>query len=337
MPRTRNPLPSLPKLLDRKLYKTGQTRGADDDDILQNRVLRNSTALFPYRVWNPATCMPPEGSFERGYIVLISPGEWRDVTTGAHPIVDGNLTLGQNLLLFYQTRQELDLLPPESNGWTVASRRYCPPRELAAGELALRGHYVARIAGTTASGSGKILLGFTETKNKGAGIQGFEYASASRIGDCRLQLEAFVWMCPDALDVLVEKGMARTHAVQRRDTVLDFAKGKGLLDVARLTDLRVMNSSQQTICPLCRNPLSVSGFLSRLEQAEGREVLDLTVTALNLFHIEEVRYGAFNHRPYNLGWGCHHCNTTTRDMGLRKTLHWMQAILGANSDLLVSE
>ena len=30
----------LPKLLTRKLYKTGQTRGADDDEIYQNRVLR---------------------------------------------------------------------------------------------------------------------------------------------------------------------------------------------------------------------------------------------------------------------------------------------------------
>lgn len=29
---------SLPKLLKTKIYKTGQTRGADDDSIYQNRV-----------------------------------------------------------------------------------------------------------------------------------------------------------------------------------------------------------------------------------------------------------------------------------------------------------
>ena len=36
-------LPKLPSLLDRKIYKTGQTRGADDDEIYQNRVSRTSS------------------------------------------------------------------------------------------------------------------------------------------------------------------------------------------------------------------------------------------------------------------------------------------------------
>lgn len=47
MAKTRK-LPKLPQLLDRKIYKTGQTRGADDDVIYQNRVARNSTVLIPY-------------------------------------------------------------------------------------------------------------------------------------------------------------------------------------------------------------------------------------------------------------------------------------------------
>jgi hypothetical protein len=42
-------LPKLPQLLERKIYKTGQTRGADDDVIYQNRVGRNSTVLIPYQ------------------------------------------------------------------------------------------------------------------------------------------------------------------------------------------------------------------------------------------------------------------------------------------------
>lgn len=29
----RNKIPKLPQLLDRKIYKSGQTRGADDDEI----------------------------------------------------------------------------------------------------------------------------------------------------------------------------------------------------------------------------------------------------------------------------------------------------------------
>ena len=45
-------------------------------------------------------------------------------------------------------------------------------------------------------------------------------------------------------------------------------------------------------------------------------VPDLTVTEINLFHIRELRIGEFNHRPYNLGWGHHHCNVVCKDSGL---------------------
>ena len=37
-----------PKPVSVKMYKTGQTRGADDDVIFQNRVARSSTVLIPY-------------------------------------------------------------------------------------------------------------------------------------------------------------------------------------------------------------------------------------------------------------------------------------------------
>ena len=47
----RNRIPKLPQLLDRKIYKSGQTRGADDDEIYQNRVGRTSTVLIPYHFW----------------------------------------------------------------------------------------------------------------------------------------------------------------------------------------------------------------------------------------------------------------------------------------------
>lgn len=36
----------IPKAVNTKIYKTGQTRGADDDVIFQNRVSRNSTVLI---------------------------------------------------------------------------------------------------------------------------------------------------------------------------------------------------------------------------------------------------------------------------------------------------
>lgn len=49
-----------------------------------------------------------------------------------------------------------------------------------------------------------------------------------------------------------------------------------------------------------------------------------------LFHIDELRYGVYNHKPYNLGWGHHHCNVVTKDSGIAKTLEWMQQVLDRN-------
>jgi hypothetical protein len=76
--------------------------------------------------------------------------------------------------------------------------------------------------------------------------------------------------------------------------------------------------------------LSGNGFFSRMAQAEGREVLDLTITQINLFHIRELKFGEFNHRPYNLGWGHHHCNVVVKDSGVIETLQWMHDILQRN-------
>ena len=67
MPRTTKP--KLPPLLERKLSKTGQTRGADDDVIFQNRVSRSNTVLIPFHQWqaNPEL-RDTSNQFECGYI-----------------------------------------------------------------------------------------------------------------------------------------------------------------------------------------------------------------------------------------------------------------------------
>ena len=65
--------PKLPKLLDNKIYKTGQTRGADDDVIYQNRVSRTSTVLIPYTIWDQVSSSIDDDSlFENGFITLLS-------------------------------------------------------------------------------------------------------------------------------------------------------------------------------------------------------------------------------------------------------------------------
>jgi len=313
-------LPKLPKLLDRKIYKTGQTRGADDDEIFQNRVLRNCTVLIPYGQWQQ--CRRPAGqSYENGYIVLVSPIQYFNTSNITEHLAAEGLTIGGNALVFYETREHWTTHNPDELNWTPAAQRADP----------LGGQYAVRVPATTAADNGaKINRGFTATALKGAGIRAYEYADSTSIEHCRLQLEVLFWKCRDADAVAVANGMTAANATVRKAANLAKCQQHDLLDIVRLTQARMLNSAGFTICPLCLEELLGQGFFNRMEQAEGREVPDLTITQLNLFHIEELRYGFLNHRPYNLGWGHHHCNVVVKDAGIVETLRWMREVLDRN-------
>ncbi|HKB66316.1 MAG TPA: BstXI family restriction endonuclease [Pyrinomonadaceae bacterium] len=313
--------PRLPNLLQVKIYKSGQTRGADDDVIYQNRVSRSSTVLIPYLL-KPEAKNPPDGDaeFESGSITLISPPHYFGTQNIEDELRDAGLALGENAVVFYTTRAQWIANDPEDLGWTAASSRHSP----------LGGQYVARVAATTAEGGGKIIRGFDTTNNKGAGIRLYEYASSNTIIAARFQLEALFWLCTDAQEVAQAHGMTAEEIQQREAYCLRQCEENGLLDMAQLREARIVNEAGHTTCPLCLEELSARGFFSKVEQAEGREVHDLTVTTLNLFHVEELRYGVYNHRPYNLGWGHHHCNVVVKDSGIMETLEWMNQVLNRN-------
>ena len=319
----RRRLPKLPKLLDRKIYKTGQTRGADDDEIYQNRVSRTSTVLIPYSFWEK--WLPQEGHqlFEKGFIALISPAEYFSNLNVHADLQEKGLVLGENALVFYESRQQWIENNPNKLHWKAAQSRTKP----------LGGQYVARIPATTSiENGGRIIFGFNTTSSKGAGIRVYEYASSENIESCRDQLEALVWLCFDSDEVAINNGMEKPNIFIRKNGIFRKCDEKGLLDLDRLAQDRIINRNCQTMCPLCLEELSAQGFFNRMEQAEGREVDDLTITQLNLFHIEELKLGFFNHRPYNLGWGHHHCNVVVKDSGIKETIKWMAMVLKRNID-----
>lgn len=319
---TAHKLPKLPQLLDRKIYKTGQTRGADDDVIYQNRVSRTSTVLIPYSCWTLCS-VPPNGEppYEAGFIVLVSPDEYFRNKKITAELVANDLSIGKNALVFYETREDWNAHNPDTLGWKPAGRRTKP----------LGGQYVARVPATTATAGGdKIVRGFNATAMKGAGIRVYEYASTATIKKCRLQLEALFWRCNDSDDVARANAMTSKNVAIRKATIFKKCTQQGLFDTKRLKGARVLNTKGKTICPLCLEELSGQGFFNRMEQAEGRVVPDLTITQLNLFHIKELRFGVLNHRPYNVGWGHHHCNVVVKDSGIQKTIEWMRAVLNRN-------
>lgn len=312
----------IPKAVDTKIYKTGQTRGADDDVIFQNRVSRNSTVLIPYKDYTLCKKAPSNlGKYENGFIVLIKPEEYFDKNT-KFDLAKEKLVLGENLLVFYETRAQWKDYPILKD-WKPASSRQNP----------LRGQYVARIPATTSEGESKIIEGFTTSQMKGAGIRVYEYADDATIKACKIQLEYLFWSCKD-IDILIkQKGLDREQVNKRISFIKTEATKLKLDDHEKLVKARIVDKDGYTICPLCLKHISAIGFCDRIQQAEGREVPDLTVTEVSLFHIQELRTGEYNHRPYNLGWGHHHCNVVVKDAGIQPTLDWMKEVLKRNNML----
>lgn len=311
-----------PKLVQTKIYKTGQTRGADDDVIYQNRVGRNSTVLIQYHEFDKCKKAPTQrGVYENGYIVLISPEEYFEEDT-KNSLSQKKLVLGKNLLVFYETRWQWNSFPP-LKGWKPAPSRKFP----------LGGQYVARVPATTSENESKILLGFNTSKMKGAGIRVYEYADTQTINMCKIQLEYLFWSCKDIDELIKEYNMDEALVKERIAEVTHEAQAKGLADRDELIKERIIDKEGYTICPLCLKQISARGFCARIQQAEGRNVPDLTVTEVSLFHIHELRTGEFNHRPYNLGWGHHHCNVVVKDSGIEATLEWMREVIARNDNI----
>jgi len=310
--------PRLPSLAQRKIYKTGQTRGATPAEIYQNRVGRNSTVLIPFSRWQQ--CQLPSGeTYENGSIVLVPPEIY---FTDSRTFKASRLRLGVDALVFYARRLDWIKWPPSRQGWNPATSRLAP----------LGGEYVARIPGTTAAAAvPSIHHGFTTTQMRGAGIRVYEYASRETIALTRLQLEALFWLCRDATRVLRAAGMDRSDITRRRKAILEQAAAGKVLDYVLLERARAMDDRHRTICPLCMELMSASTFLTRIEQAEGREVFDTTITEASMFHIDELRVGALGHRPYNLGWGHHHCNVVAKDAGIPATLTWIRKVARRNN------
>lgn len=310
----------LPKAIATKISKTTQTRGAEKDTIFQNRVSRCSTVLIPMSLWKRDFTFPEDG-FKKGYIVLTTPEEYFSFSPATpKPNLRNNLNLGENLLVLYETRYQWENYPPERYGWSPANSRIAP----------LGGQYVARVPDTIRDDHLQIRHGYVSKKTggQGAGIRFYEYASEKDIEATKYQLSFLAWRTEGIFEMARQEGIENPEEIKSR--VDQKCCDLGLADLALLQKNRMVNRAGATVCPLCLEPIQAGELASRVEQAEGRSVPDLTVTKANLFHVEELKTGVYNHRPYNLGWGHHHCNATARDRGIERTLQWMEKVLKNN-------
>ena len=325
-----NRLPRLPALVEQKLTKTGYTRGAAQKEIYQNRVTRNNPVLIPWNSWDQ--CRIPDdgsGAYENGFIVLVEPSWYFTAGDADATLADAGLELGVNALLLFRRRADWIAYCP-SSGHLPNGKPFVPAH---ARSTPLGGVYFARIHATVSEGVSQVIEGFASSTVRGAGIRVYEYASSAVIAMARLQLEALIWLCDDAVSEFVAAGMSSDEARSRRDAQLASAERTGLLDLDRLETLRIVDGAHQTICPLCKQRISAGDLFKRSAQAEGRETYDLTTTEISLFHIQELRMGKFQHKPYNLGWGHHFCNVVVKDAGIMPTLRWMAGVIANQGDI----
>lgn len=304
----------LPSGISRKLDKTKQTRGAEDDEVFQNRVCRNSTVLIFFQDY--PTYKRIGESYENGFIVLITPQDYFSDKHKEYP----ELKIGENMLVFYETRKDWTE-HPILDGWQPATSRTNP----------LGGEYVARVPANTANENNeKVFRGYTSTNLKGAGIRVYEYANTSTLTKTRIQLEFIFWHCYD-IEEFMKASPDEANLREQRNRCIHNAGVIGVGDIEHLQKVRILNDKEHTICPLCLKEMSAFSFASKIAQSDGRYVPDTTVTETSLFHIEELRNGEFNHRPYNLGWGHHFCNVVVKDAGIENTLKWMKQVLNDNN------
>lgn len=302
-----NLLSGLPSEIQKKLNKTKQTRGAQPYERVpyQNRVNRSGIAVVPYAFRNH---LHSEG-FDNGYRILVRPREYFASRYSPRPDFDPAIQIGSSAFIYYDNRKDWREFPPLPN-W-----KHCMDRTGS-------GHFLARVPGTTATNQedGKeIVLGEPQ------GIRFFEYASDRDLEETIAQLAWLAWFTRDVDRVRTDDGVGIPTDLETYLKKHDLDHVDRFLTVGAIAKLR--DGSYRTLCPLCRSEITAEGLMSRVEQMEGREVIDLTITEINLFHLEELRPGKYNHRAYNLAWGHHHCNAVARDNGVPKTVAWMKTVL----------
>lgn len=295
----------LPEEVVKKIGKTKQTRGAQPYNrvVYQNRVNRNGLAVVPYAFRDR---LHPDG-FEKGHVYMVRPQEYFSSASIVREDFDSSVVVGENAFVYYDTRKFYEQYPPLTD-W-VARERGGP------------GEVVYRLPATTATDPSRSR---ERVEGDPQGIRFFEYASTDTVYMTCIQLAMLAWHTQGVHEARTD---GQSSGVPK--TLLDESTRLGLWDVARLEALGVIHEGK-TVCPLCREPLRIEQLQSRVEQAEGREVLDLTITEVNLFHMRDLMPGEYNHEVYSLGWGHHHCNAVARDAGVEPTLRWMVEVLERN-------
>ena len=90
--------------------------------------------------------------------------------------------------------------------------------------------------------------------------------------------------------------------------LIDFLSANNMLDLPRMQAVGMISSNGVAQCPFCCEELTYQDLIGQANQQVGRRLSSSNATALHLMHIEPLKMGSFNHKPYNLAFGHAKCN-----------------------------
>lgn len=302
----------LPGDVVEKIRKTGYTRGANMDRTpYQNRVKRHNRTVVPFDFRDKR----PKGGYQDGLTIMVRPKEYFDPDSGERrDDFPNDVVIGDNAFIYYEYREDWENYPPEDYDWRPCSYLDSDGNSTSdlRGEVSHTGDYIARIPARASDE--KIIEG------KVQGIRFFEYATTRTVEETSFQLAYLAWKT---------EGMEELAGREIPEHLVAILQENDLASTDRLEKIDAIENGT-TICPLCREPVKSMSLVDRVSQTEGRESSANRITKANLFHVDELRPGEFNHKPYNLAWGHHHCNMVVGDDGVEGTLDWIEEVLQNN-------
>lgn len=299
-------------------------------------------------------------NFENGYVVLITPEEYFENNSKTkNPNLHPCFILGETGFIYYSSKEEFEKYPPldtwnEVYELNTKGNKFNSPKTWV-GEYVLNiknavPPQISEICKTSNyHNEEKINKFFQEhypdladyPAQTGLGNYDYDYASPETIQNVKYQM-LYLALCAKEKDGSSFFKYLKNNMNEFKNTnenYLNLVNGefknfeekcrqKGLLDFEKLWEIGAWDRINNVpICPLCGKPIEPHEFFEGVAQAEGREVSDNTQRAIVLMHIDALRPGKLNHRPYNLGWGHNFCNTIQGDKDISETIEELRKII----------
>jgi len=335
----------FPYNIKKKLTKTREAR--QGDPLYKRRNRRSYRVLMHLITWKNLKNKNSLDKYENGFVVVVKPREYFNKEGNRRSDFPSELKIGENAIIYYKRKSDLKKFKPKNEWEEVIETDTKDPN-------GWEGHYAVNIRNAKPQIKSKITRSGDNTvnvkgkKQAGLGNYDYDYANDETMKKVCYQLSFLIWKLPNIEDYLVNIAKNKTEKYEKREIeikrmkemgyrnyieqcknhVMNFCEENDLNDLDKLQEIRAFNKDEdKPCCPLCLKTLDCKIFFKEIEQDEGRRVPGNTITNVSLFHIKCLRPGKIRHKPYNLGWGHHHCNTIQGRKGIEETVDELEEIV----------